>query len=66
MGEQAFPRSVVILKLHTVHLKTPVDCFESIICTGQFKDAHKKAHEVVTKLSKAEVSLSFSVSVHND
>ncbi|KAJ2919327.1 hypothetical protein MD484_g1118, partial [Candolleomyces efflorescens] len=30
-------------------------CFESIICTGQFTDAHKKGHEVVTKLSKAQV-----------
>ncbi|KAG6919590.1 hypothetical protein DXG01_004254 [Tephrocybe rancida] len=29
--------------------------FESIICTGQFKDAHKTGHEFVTKLSKAEV-----------
>ncbi|KAF9023401.1 hypothetical protein BDZ89DRAFT_1018191 [Hymenopellis radicata] len=35
--------------------KTFPDCFESIICTGQFKDAHKEGHEVVTKLSKAEV-----------
>ncbi|EAU92658.2 hypothetical protein CC1G_01703 [Coprinopsis cinerea okayama7 len=30
-------------------------CFESIVCTGQFKDAHKKGHEVVTRLSKAQV-----------
>ncbi|KAG6814040.1 hypothetical protein H0H92_003890 [Tricholoma furcatifolium] len=29
--------------------------FESIICTGQFKDAHKTGHEIVTKLSKAQV-----------
>ncbi|KAL1761820.1 5' nucleotidase [Schizophyllum commune] len=29
--------------------------FESIICTGQFKNATKNEHEVVTKLSKAEV-----------
>ncbi|KAK0465213.1 uncharacterized protein EV420DRAFT_1513328 [Desarmillaria tabescens] len=29
--------------------------FDSIICTGQFKDAHKTGHEVVTKLSKAQV-----------
>jgi len=29
--------------------------FDSVICTGQFKDAHKTGHEVVTKLSKAEV-----------
>ncbi|KAG6837870.1 hypothetical protein H0H93_013023 [Arthromyces matolae] len=29
--------------------------FENIICTGQFKDAHKTGHEVVTKLSKAQV-----------
>ncbi|RXW23837.1 hypothetical protein EST38_g2000 [Candolleomyces aberdarensis] len=26
-----------------------------IVCTGQFTDAHKKGHEVVTKLSKAQV-----------
>ncbi|KAH6916826.1 hypothetical protein BKA70DRAFT_313918 [Coprinopsis sp. MPI-PUGE-AT-0042] len=31
------------------------DCFESIICTGQFKDAQKKGHEVLTRLSKADV-----------
>ncbi|KAF9455020.1 hypothetical protein P691DRAFT_654605 [Macrolepiota fuliginosa MF-IS2] len=29
--------------------------FDSIICTGQFKDAHKTGHEVVTKLSKSQV-----------
>lgn len=29
--------------------------FDSVICTGQFKDAHKTGHEVVTKLSKAQV-----------
>ncbi|KAG6891066.1 hypothetical protein C0995_014155 [Termitomyces sp. Mi166 len=29
--------------------------FENIICTGQFKDAHKTGHELVTKLSKAQV-----------
>ncbi|KAG5636857.1 hypothetical protein H0H81_006609 [Sphagnurus paluster] len=29
--------------------------FDSIICTGQFKDAHKIGHEVVTKLNKAQV-----------
>ncbi|KAG7450155.1 uncharacterized protein BT62DRAFT_927464 [Guyanagaster necrorhizus] len=29
--------------------------FDSIICTGQFKDVHKTGHEVVTKLSKAQV-----------
>ncbi|KAF5327119.1 hypothetical protein D9619_004722 [Psilocybe cf. subviscida] len=29
--------------------------FESIVCTGQFKDAHKTGHEIVTKLSKAQV-----------
>ncbi|KIK07409.1 hypothetical protein K443DRAFT_129090 [Laccaria amethystina LaAM-08-1] len=29
--------------------------FDSIICTGQFKDAHKTGHEVVTRLSKAQV-----------
>lgn len=34
-----------------------VGTFETIICTGQFKDAHKKGHEVVTKLGKADVSL---------
>lgn len=26
-----------------------------MICTGQFKDAHKIGHEVVTRLSKAQV-----------
>ncbi|KAG5648251.1 hypothetical protein DXG03_006209 [Asterophora parasitica] len=31
------------------------DVFSSIICTGQFNDAHKAGHEVVTKLSKAQV-----------
>ncbi|KAF6766513.1 hypothetical protein DFP72DRAFT_22189 [Ephemerocybe angulata] len=30
-------------------------CFSSIICTGQFTDAHKTGHEVVTKLTKAQV-----------
>ncbi|KAL1738533.1 hypothetical protein HDZ31DRAFT_86155 [Schizophyllum fasciatum] len=29
--------------------------FDSIVCTGQFKNATKNEHEVVTKLSKAEV-----------
>ncbi|KAK0245878.1 hypothetical protein EDD85DRAFT_802419 [Armillaria nabsnona] len=29
--------------------------FDSIICTGQFKDVHKTGHEIVTKLSKAQV-----------
>ncbi|KAK0456416.1 hypothetical protein EV421DRAFT_1752347 [Armillaria borealis] len=29
--------------------------FDRIICTGQFKDAHKAGHEVITKLSKAQV-----------
>ncbi|KAF9458334.1 hypothetical protein BDZ94DRAFT_1270879 [Collybia nuda] len=29
--------------------------FDSIICTGQFKDTHTAGHEVVTKLSKAQV-----------
>ncbi|KAF8649756.1 hypothetical protein AX16_005523 [Volvariella volvacea WC 439] len=29
--------------------------FDSVICTGQFKDAHKRGHEVVTRLSKAQV-----------
>ncbi|KAE9383661.1 hypothetical protein BT96DRAFT_1027113 [Gymnopus androsaceus JB14] len=29
--------------------------FDSIICTGQFKDAASDAHAVVTKLSKAQV-----------
>ena len=29
--------------------------FDGIICTGQFKDAHKTGHEVTTKLSKAKV-----------
>ncbi|KAF8634445.1 hypothetical protein AX15_000894 [Amanita polypyramis BW_CC] len=28
---------------------------EKIICTGQFEDAHKKGHEVVTRLGKAQV-----------
>lgn len=30
--------------------------FDSVICTGQFKDATKDGHEIVTKLSKAQVS----------
>ncbi|TFK30756.1 hypothetical protein FA15DRAFT_713399 [Coprinopsis marcescibilis] len=30
-------------------------CFESIVCTGQFTDGHKEGHEVVTRLSKAQV-----------
>ncbi|KAF8898466.1 hypothetical protein BD779DRAFT_1484082 [Infundibulicybe gibba] len=29
--------------------------FDSVICTGQFKDADKTGHEVVTKLSKSQV-----------
>jgi len=29
--------------------------FDSVICTGQFKDASKTGHEVATKLSKAQV-----------
>ncbi|KAJ3853304.1 hypothetical protein EV368DRAFT_81697 [Lentinula lateritia] len=29
--------------------------FDSVICTGQFKDATKDGHEIVTKLSKAQV-----------
>ncbi|KAL0950732.1 hypothetical protein HGRIS_007507 [Hohenbuehelia grisea] len=29
--------------------------FDSIVCTNQFKDAHKEGHEVVTKLSKGQV-----------
>ncbi|KAJ3835417.1 hypothetical protein F5878DRAFT_628007 [Lentinula raphanica] len=29
--------------------------FDSVICTGQFKDAVKDGHEIVTKLSKAQV-----------
>ncbi|TFK36813.1 hypothetical protein BDQ12DRAFT_685924 [Crucibulum laeve] len=29
--------------------------FDSVICTGQFKDAIKTGHEIVTKLSKAQV-----------
>ncbi|KAL0576799.1 hypothetical protein V5O48_005169 [Marasmius crinis-equi] len=29
--------------------------FDSVICTGQFKDAQKNSHEVTTKLSKAQV-----------
>jgi hypothetical protein len=34
--------------------------FDSVVCTGQFKDAHKNAgHEVVTKLSKAQVRCAF-------
>lgn len=32
-----------------------VGIFDSVICTGQFKDAYKSGHEVVTKLSKAQV-----------
>lgn len=28
---------------------------EKIICTGQFKDAHRKGHEVVSRLTKAQV-----------
>ena len=26
-----------------------------MICTGQFKDAHKTGHEIVTKLNKSQV-----------
>lgn len=49
------------------HLKTTfAGVFDSIICTGQFKDVHKTGHktghEVVTKLSKAQVCLVFHVS----
>jgi hypothetical protein len=29
--------------------------FDSIVCTGQFKNAHKAGHEVVTNLSKSQV-----------
>ncbi|KXN81131.1 hypothetical protein AN958_06085 [Leucoagaricus sp. SymC.cos] len=29
--------------------------FDNIICTGQFKDANKIGHEVITKLSKSQV-----------
>jgi len=29
--------------------------FDSMICTGQFKDAHKTGHEITTKLSKSQV-----------
>ncbi|TFL03985.1 hypothetical protein BDV98DRAFT_563365 [Pterulicium gracile] len=29
--------------------------FDSVICTGAFKDKHSTGHEVVTKLSKAQV-----------
>ncbi|KAF5377614.1 hypothetical protein D9615_005101 [Tricholomella constricta] len=35
--------------------------FDSIICTGQFKDAHKTGHEVVTKLNKAQVCADLGV-----
>ncbi|THU91637.1 hypothetical protein K435DRAFT_227123 [Dendrothele bispora CBS 962.96] len=31
------------------------DVFDTVICTGQFKDANKAGHEVTTKLSKAQV-----------
>ncbi|PFH54767.1 hypothetical protein AMATHDRAFT_169464 [Amanita thiersii Skay4041] len=29
--------------------------FDSIVCTGQFKDAHKTGHQVVTRLNKAQI-----------
>ncbi|KAK7468584.1 hypothetical protein VKT23_003088 [Stygiomarasmius scandens] len=29
--------------------------FDTVVCTGQFKDANKAGHEVTTKLSKAQV-----------
>lgn len=38
-----------------------VELFDSIICTGQFKDVHKGGHEVVTKLSKAQVCADMEV-----
>ncbi|SJL05809.1 uncharacterized protein ARMOST_09145 [Armillaria ostoyae] len=38
------------------YLKTTfTGVFDRIICTGQFKDAHKAGHKVITKLSKAQV-----------
>jgi len=41
-----------------VFLKRPLHTgvFDSIICTGQFKDAHKAGHDAATKLSKAQVN----------
>jgi hypothetical protein len=42
-------------KLLCIQNLKQIGIFDSIICTGQFKDAHKTGHEVVTRLSKAQV-----------
>jgi hypothetical protein len=58
MGEQIFPQYVrpgtcLIEAVSTTDICT--DIFDSVICTEQFKDVLKTGHEIVTKLSKAQV-----------
>ena len=60
LGREVLPRSGSDERRDAHPTSADVDltgCFERILCTGQFTDAHKKGHEVITRLSKAEVRL---------
>jgi hypothetical protein len=53
---QHFPGNTCMKLWIEADLTSSIGLFDSLICTGQFRDAQKVGHEVSTRLNKAQVS----------